>query len=104
MLYVATNRLSFVVVGLIAAAIGFLVSGARTYRTSTPGSKPGCIPLNPRLYNAPWQLPRSPTPCSPKQPRAVRTGFGRRFCPCPGPGRHPAPLRADGHDLRGRHR
>jgi cell division protein FtsW (lipid II flippase) len=51
MLYVATNRLSFVVVGLIAAAIGFWYLG--THIPHIHGRVESWLhPLDPRLYNA----------------------------------------------------
>jgi cell division protein FtsW (lipid II flippase) len=52
MLYVATNRLSFVVVGLIAAAIGFWYLGTHIPHIHAR-VETWLHPLNPRLYNAP---------------------------------------------------
>jgi len=52
MLYVATNRLSFVVVGLIAAGIGFWYLGTHIPHIHAR-VETWLHPLNPRLYNAP---------------------------------------------------
>ena len=52
MLYVATNRVSFVVIGLIAAAIGFWYLGTHIPHIHAR-VETWLHPLNPRLYNAP---------------------------------------------------
>ncbi|MGH2885693.1 MAG: FtsW/RodA/SpoVE family cell cycle protein [Solirubrobacteraceae bacterium] len=52
MLYVATNRLSFVVIGLIAAAIGFWYLGAHIPHIHAR-VETWLHPLNPTLYHAP---------------------------------------------------
>ena len=52
MLYVATNRLSFVVIGLIAAAIGFWYLGTHIPHIHAR-VETWLHPLNPRLYHAP---------------------------------------------------
>jgi cell division protein FtsW (lipid II flippase) len=52
MLYVATNRLSFVVIGLIAAAIGFWYLGTHIPHIHAR-VETWLHPLNPHLYNAP---------------------------------------------------
>ena len=52
MLYVATNRLSFVVIGLIAAAIGFWYLGTHIPHIHAR-VETWLHPLNPRLYRAP---------------------------------------------------
>lgn len=52
MLYVATNRVSFVVVGLIAAAIGFWFLGTHIPHVHAR-IETWLHPFNPRLYNAP---------------------------------------------------
>ncbi|HTU84061.1 MAG TPA: FtsW/RodA/SpoVE family cell cycle protein [Solirubrobacteraceae bacterium] len=52
MLYVATNRLSFVVIGLIAAAVGFWYLGTHIPHIHAR-VETWLHPLNPTLYNAP---------------------------------------------------
>ena len=52
MLYVATNRVSFVVIGLIAAAIGFWYLGTHIPHIHAR-VETWLHPLNPRLYHAP---------------------------------------------------
>jgi cell division protein FtsW (lipid II flippase) len=52
MLYVATNRVSFVVIGLIAAAIGFWYLGTHIPHIHAR-VETWLHPLNPRLYSAP---------------------------------------------------
>jgi len=52
MLYVATNRLSFVVIGLIAAAIGFWYLGTHIPHIHAR-VETWLHPLNPRLYQTP---------------------------------------------------
>ncbi len=52
MLYVATNRLSFVVIGLIAAAIGFWYLGTHIPHIHAR-VETWLHPLNPQLYHAP---------------------------------------------------
>jgi cell division protein FtsW (lipid II flippase) len=52
MLYVATNRVSFVVVGLVAAAIGFWYLGAHIPHIHAR-VETWLHPFDPRLYNAP---------------------------------------------------
>jgi cell division protein FtsW (lipid II flippase) len=52
MLYVATNRVSFVVVGLVAAGIGFWYLGTHIPHIHAR-VETWLNPLNPRLYNAP---------------------------------------------------
>jgi cell division protein FtsW (lipid II flippase) len=52
MLYVATNRVSFVIVGLVAAAIGFWYLGTHIPHIHAR-VETWLNPLNPRLYNAP---------------------------------------------------
>ncbi len=52
MLYVATNRLSFVVIGLIAAGIGFWYLGTHIPHIHAR-VETWLHPLNPKLYNAP---------------------------------------------------
>jgi cell division protein FtsW (lipid II flippase) len=52
MLYVATNRLSFVVIGLVAAAIGFWYLGAHIPHIHAR-VETWLHPLNPTLYHAP---------------------------------------------------
>jgi cell division protein FtsW (lipid II flippase) len=52
MLYVATNRVSFVVIGLLAAAIGFWYLGTHIPHIHAR-VETWLHPLNPRLYNAP---------------------------------------------------
>jgi cell division protein FtsW (lipid II flippase) len=51
-LYVATNRISFVVIGLIAAAIGFWFLGTHIPHVHAR-VETWLHPFNPRLYNAP---------------------------------------------------
>ena len=79
MLYVATNRVSFVVVGLIAAAIGFWYLGTHIPHIHAR-VETWLNPLSPHLYNAPaGQLIRSPTRCSPRPPAACSArASGRR--------------------------
>jgi cell division protein FtsW (lipid II flippase) len=52
MLYVATNRLSFVVIGVIAAAVGFWYLGTHIPHVHAR-VETWLHPLNPKLYNAP---------------------------------------------------
>jgi cell division protein FtsW (lipid II flippase) len=52
MLYVATNRMSFVVIGLIAAVIGFWFLGTHIPHVHAR-VETWLHPFNPRLYNAP---------------------------------------------------
>ena len=52
MLYVATNRVSFVVIGLVAAAIGFWYLGTHIPHIHAR-VETWLHPLNPRLYHAP---------------------------------------------------
>ena len=68
MLYVATGRLSFVVVGLVAFAIGAWYLGAHIPHIHAR-VEAWLHPFSPRLYNKlGWAATRSPTPCSPRRP------------------------------------
>ena len=103
MLYVATNRVSFVVVGLIAAAIGFWYLGTHIPHIHAR-VETWLHPFDPQLYNAPTrELPDRELVIRAGCRRAVRSGL-RAGDPELPRRRDTAPVPADGHDLRGHHR
>ena len=103
MLYVATGRLSFVVVGL-SRSRSARGTWARTSPTSTIASRRGCIRSTPRLYNktgGSYQLANSIF--AQAAGGMFGQGFGQAVLTLPDGG-DAAPRAADRHDLRGHHR
>ena len=68
-LYVATNRLSFVVVGMVAFAIGAWYLGTHIPHVHSR-VEAWLHPLSPSLYHARAAASRSPTRCSRRPPAA----------------------------------
>ncbi len=103
MLYVATNRLSFVVIGLLAAAVGFWYLGTHIPHIHAR-VETWLHPLNPHLYHAPlgsYQVANSMF--AQAAGGLFGQGFGRAALTLAGRGNAAAGA-ADRHDLRGPHR
>ena len=76
-LYVATGRASFAVVGLLAFAIGAWYMGDPRRPHPRPRARPGCIRSTPTCTTRSAGASRSPTRCSPRPPEACSAqGFG----------------------------
>ena len=93
MLYVATNRLSFVVIGLIAAGIGFWYLGTHIPHIHAR-VETWLHPLTPRCTTQPLGSYQVANACSPRRPVGCSgRDSARPRSPCPAAGRRCPPRR-----------
>ena len=103
MLYVATGRLSFVVIGLLAFALGAWYLGTHIPHVHAR-VEAWLHPFNPMLYNEGLGSSRSPTGSSPRRPAGCSAGIRRSRCSTLIQRGAVGAGAADRHDLRRHHR